>query len=73
MDLKDFMRYALLGLCVAAALTGQQTQTQPRADQIRYLPPEPGAVARTVQSKLSDIVSVLDFGAKGLPRPIVQL
>lgn len=30
-----------------------------------YVPPEPGAVARPLPEKLSDVVSVKDFGARG--------
>ena len=35
------------------------------ADEITYTPAGTGAVARTVQSKLRDVVSVKDFGAVG--------
>lgn len=44
----------------------EQTMDLPdNADEITYTPAGTGAVSRTVQSKLRDVVSVKDFGAVG--------
>ena len=44
----------------------EQTMDLPdNADEITYTPAGTGAVSRTVQAKLRDVVSVKDFGAVG--------
>lgn len=57
-----FLSFDANGNVATVAATGNAAGN---ADSVTYNPPGTGAVARTVQSRLRDSVSVKDFGAKG--------
>jgi hypothetical protein len=55
----------LAGLVNAAAITNTVSEQQAITNKIQFLQAGASAVTRSVQSKLRDTVSVLDFGAVG--------
>jgi hypothetical protein len=55
----------LAGLVNAAAITNTVSEQQAITNKLQFLQAGAGAVTRSVQSKLRDTVSVVDFGAVG--------
>lgn len=55
----------LAGLVNAAAITSTVSEQQAIVNKLQFLQAGAGAVTRSVQSKLREIVSVTDFGAVG--------
>jgi hypothetical protein len=55
----------LAGLVNAAAITNTVSEQQAITNKLQFLQAGAGAVTRSVQSKLRETVSVLDFGAVG--------
>lgn len=53
----------LTGLVNAAAISNDTAQQQAITNKLQFLQAGAGAVTRTVQSKLRDTVSIMDFGA----------
>jgi hypothetical protein len=53
----------LTGLINAASITSDTTELQAITNKLQFLQAGAGAVTRTVQSKLRDTVSIMDFGA----------
>ncbi len=63
---RGFLQKAAFGALGAAALPSlsQANITSPDTDRLLNKAPFPNAVPRTLTSKLSDMVNILDFGAK---------